>query len=40
MLSPKRVKHRKVQKGRMRGTAWVDGNLVAEAEFMARVVDR
>jgi UDP-3-O-[3-hydroxymyristoyl] N-acetylglucosamine deacetylase/3-hydroxyacyl-[acyl-carrier-protein] dehydratase len=25
---------------RMRGTAWVDGNLVAEAEFMARVVDR
>jgi beta-hydroxyacyl-ACP dehydratase FabZ len=25
---------------RMRGTAFVDGNLVAEAEFMARVVDR
>ena len=25
---------------RMRGTAYVDGNLVAEAEFMARVVDR
>jgi UDP-3-O-[3-hydroxymyristoyl] N-acetylglucosamine deacetylase/3-hydroxyacyl-[acyl-carrier-protein] dehydratase len=25
---------------RMKGTAWVDGNLVAEAEFMARVVDR
>ncbi len=25
---------------RMRGQAWVDGNLVAEAEFMARVVDR
>jgi UDP-3-O-[3-hydroxymyristoyl] N-acetylglucosamine deacetylase/3-hydroxyacyl-[acyl-carrier-protein] dehydratase len=25
---------------RMKGTAWVDGNLVAEAEMMARVVDR
>jgi len=25
---------------RMKGTAWVDGNLVAEAEYMARVVDR
>jgi 3-hydroxymyristoyl/3-hydroxydecanoyl-(acyl carrier protein) dehydratase len=25
---------------RMRGKAWVDGNLVAEAEMMARVVDR
>lgn len=25
---------------RMRGTAWVDGRLVAEAEMMARVVDR
>jgi UDP-3-O-[3-hydroxymyristoyl] N-acetylglucosamine deacetylase/3-hydroxyacyl-[acyl-carrier-protein] dehydratase len=25
---------------RMKGTAWVEGNLVAEAEFMARVVDR
>jgi UDP-3-O-[3-hydroxymyristoyl] N-acetylglucosamine deacetylase/3-hydroxyacyl-[acyl-carrier-protein] dehydratase len=25
---------------RMRGTAWVDGRLVAEADMMARVVDR
>jgi UDP-3-O-[3-hydroxymyristoyl] N-acetylglucosamine deacetylase/3-hydroxyacyl-[acyl-carrier-protein] dehydratase len=25
---------------RMKGTAWVDGHLVAEAELMARVVDR
>ncbi len=25
---------------RMKGTAWVDGNLVAEAEMMARVIDR
>jgi UDP-3-O-[3-hydroxymyristoyl] N-acetylglucosamine deacetylase/3-hydroxyacyl-[acyl-carrier-protein] dehydratase len=31
---------RKGRTCRMKGTAWVDGNLVPEAEFMARVVDR
>ena len=32
MLAPKRVKHRKVQKGRMRGLA-TRGNTVAFGEF-------
>lgn len=27
MLSPKKVKHRKVQRGKMRGTAWRGGDL-------------
>ena len=40
MLQPKRVKYRKAQRGRMKGVALVDGNVVAEAEMMARVVDR
>ncbi len=32
MLMPKRVKHRKVQRGRMKGTA-MRGNVVSQGEF-------
>jgi large subunit ribosomal protein L16 len=32
MLAPKKVKHRKVQKGKMRGTAW-SGNEVSFGDF-------
>ena len=32
MLMPKRVKHRKVQRGRMKGKA-MRGNVVSQGEF-------
>ena len=39
MLQPKKVKHRKMQKGRMRGSAQ-RGNTVAFGEFGLQALDR
>ena len=39
MLQPKKVKHRKMQKGRMRGSAQ-SGNTVAFGEFGLQALDR
>ena len=39
MLSPKRVKHRKIQKGRNRGLSWV-GNDFAFGDFALMATDR
>jgi large subunit ribosomal protein L16 len=39
MLSPKRVKHRKVQKGKMRGAAW-RGSEVSFGDFALQATDR
>ena len=39
MLQPKKVKHRKMQKGRMRGSAQ-SGNMVAFGEYGLQALDR
>ncbi|MGH7287057.1 MAG: 50S ribosomal protein L16, partial [Myxococcota bacterium] len=39
MLQPKKVKHRKMQKGRMRGSAH-SGNTVAFGEYGLQALDR
>jgi large subunit ribosomal protein L16 len=39
VLQPKKVKHRKMQKGRMRGSAQ-RGNTVAFGEFGLQALDR
>lgn len=38
MLMPKRVKHRKVQRGRMKGTA-TRGNVVAEGQYGLKALE-
>src|SRR5215475_588159 len=39
MLAPKKVKHRKLQKGRRKGTAW-RGSSLAFGDFGLQVLDR
>ena len=39
MLQPKKVKHRKVQKGRMKGKAW-RGSSVSFGEYALQAADR